>query len=445
VPSGGAVASFVLTDARLLDGTGSRPLEGGELEIKDGKIAYCGVARRAAARPPGLVVVDVAGRTVMPGMIDCHIHMAADGGSSNSPEETTDTHAVLRAAADMRRTLEAGFTTVRDVGGRNYMEMDLKRSIGEGHVVGPRLLLAGKILSVTSTADDMFPGCMDEADSIPALRHGVRKQLKAGADLIKVMTTGFTPGVDPEQPQYTVEELMHVVEVAHTAGYRVAAHGQGIEGIRRSVEAGVDTVEHGCALVDDESVASQMARDGVVLVPTFSLYRPIMSTTMRADVPEYMTRMYQRFIERKADSLRCALQHDVMIAMGTDAGVPGAPHGTNAEELRLLVDAGMDPMAAIVATTSSAARALGIAGCTGSLEVGKDADVIVLDEDPLENVDALTHKASIHLVARQGRPLAGSLLERPKILSDLDEAAAALRDTEPLGSETAACCDHPVH
>lgn len=437
-------ASLVLTDAKVIDGSGAEPIERAELAITHGKIVYCGPARGAAARPEPSVVVDLSGRTVMPGMIDCHIHMAGIGVGEEYAPEKTDTHAVLRAAADMRRTLEAGFTTVRDVGGRNYMEMDLRRAIADGHAVGPRLLLAGKVLSVTSIMANDFIGCMHEADSVPALRHGVRAQLKAGADVIKIVATGVGTGEDPQRPTFTTEELLNVVDVAHSAGYKVAAHAQGIEGVRRAVDAGVDTLEHGCALMDDESVARDMGAKGTFLVPTYSVYKPLMANPALNTGAEYLWKVNRLYIDTKAESIRLAMHYNVPIAMGTDAGSAELPHGINADELRLLVDAGMDPMTAIVSATGNAARALGIDDQTGTLEVGKDADVLVLDADPLENVEVLARQESIYLVARRGRPLAGTLLERPRILSALDEAAIEAPELA-AAVQTGGCsayCDH---
>jgi imidazolonepropionase-like amidohydrolase len=293
-----------------------------------------------------------------------------------------------------RRTLMAGFTTVRDAGGRDHLEFALRRAAQEGLIRTPRLVLAGKIVSMTTAGASSWPGMYRQADGMGEVVKAVREQVAAGADVIKIMATGavLAPGHErPTSAQFTSEELKAAVETAHGMGLRVAAHAHGIEGIARAVEAGVDTIEHGTHLHEDAGVAKEMAARGVFLVPTLKALARI-ADPEGPGVPEDMRAKAQ---DRRSDrdrTFRVALEVGVPIAMGTDAATPFNRHGENAEELDLMVSLGMSPVAAIAAASGVAARALG-RGDIGVLEPGRLADLVVWDDAPHDDVRVLQRAA----------------------------------------------------
>jgi imidazolonepropionase-like amidohydrolase len=369
---------------RLIDGTGSvhRP---GVLAMDGGRIVAAGSELRAT----GGERVELRGASILPGLIDCHVHLS-DAGLPDPSVQDRDPPSLrtLRMVEHARRTLAAGFTTVRDVGGRDHLEFGLRRAMAEGIVTGPRLVLAGKIVSITTAGATSWPGMYRPADGVWDVVRAVREQIAAGADVIKVMATGavLAPGHErPGAAQLTADELRAAVETAHTHGRRVAAHAHGIEGIRRAVEAGVDTIEHGTHLHEDPKVAREMARRGVFLVPTLKALAKI------AEGPGVPADMAAKARDRRGDrdeTFRLALAEGVPIAMGTDAATPFNRHGENAEELAIMVELGMTPAQAIAASTSAAARAIG-RDDIGVLAAGRLADVSVWDGDPLADVRVL--------------------------------------------------------
>jgi imidazolonepropionase-like amidohydrolase len=293
-------------------------------------------------------------------------------------------------AEHARRTLAAGFTTVRDVGGRDHLEFALRRAAKEGLVRTPRLILAGKIVSMTTAGASSWPGMYRQADGVNEVVKAVREQVAAGADVIKVMATGavLAPGHErPTSAQFTREELKAAVDTAHAMGLRIAAHAHGIDGIRRAVDAGVDTIEHGTHLHEDPGVAKEMASRGVFLVPTLKALARI----AEPEGPGVPGDMRAKAQDRRSDrdrTFRIALEVGVPIAMGTDAATPFNRHGENAEELELMVSLGMSPLAAIAAASSIAARAVG-RDDVGALAAGMVADVVVWDGRPHEDIRVL--------------------------------------------------------
>jgi imidazolonepropionase-like amidohydrolase len=314
----------------------------------------------------------------------------SDAGLPDATVQDRDPPALrsLRIAEHARQTLAAGFTTVRDVGGRDHLEFGFRRAVAEGLARAPRLVLAGKVISITTAGASAWQGMYRQADGPHELAKAVREQVAAGADVIKLMATGavLSPGHErPGAAQLTSDELRAAVETAHTLGRRVAAHAHGIEGIRRAVEAGVDTIEHGTHLHEDRAVARAMAQRGVYLVPTLKALAGI------ADGPGVPADIAAKARDRRADrdsTFRMALAEGVPIAMGTDAATPFNRHGENAQELAIMVELGMDAMAAILATTTAAARAIGREDI-GVLAPGKLADLAVWRGDPLGDVRAL--------------------------------------------------------
>ena len=328
---------------------------------------------------------------MLPGLIDLHVHLS-DAGLPDARVQDGDAASLrtLRMADHARRTLAAGVTTVRDVGGRDHLEFGLRRAAAEGLVRTPRLVLAGKIVSMTTPGAASWRGMYREADGPSEVMKAVREQVRAGADVIKVMATGavLSPGHErPGVAQFTIEELRAAIETAHGLGCRVAAHAHGSEGIRRAVEAGVDTIEHGTHLHEDPAIAEVMARRGVFLVPTLKALAKI----AEPEAPGIPEAIVAKARERRADrdaTFRLALDRGAPIAMGTDAATPFNRHGENATELTLMVALGMTPLAAIAAATGSAARALG-RDDVGVLAPGRLADIAIWEGDPDRDVTVL--------------------------------------------------------
>jgi len=384
-------ARAVLITARaLIDGSGAAPLRPGAVLIEGGRVRAVGTRVEA---PVDAERIDVPNATITPGLIDCHVHLS-DAGLADASVQDHDASGlrILRMAEHARRTLMAGFTTVRDAGGRDHLEFALRRAAQEGLIRTPRLLLAGKIVSMTTAGASSWPGMYRQADGVSEVVRAVREQVAAGADVIKIMATGavLAPGHErPTLAQFTRDELKAAVETAHGMGLRVAAHAHGIEGIARAVEAGVDTIEHGTHLHEDPGVAKEMAARGVFLVPTLKALERI---AVGAGVPEDMRAKAQDRRSDRDHTFRVALELGVPIAMGTDAATPFNRHGENAEELELMVLLGMSPVAAIAAASGVAARALG-RDDIGVLEPGRLADLVVWDGAPHDDVRVLQRAA----------------------------------------------------
>jgi imidazolonepropionase-like amidohydrolase len=378
--------AVLVSAGALIDGSSAAVLRPGAVLIEGDRISAVGTQVDA---PADAERIDVPNATITPGLIDCHVHLS-DAGLADASVQDHDPSGlrILRMAKHARRTLVAGFTTVRDAGGRDHLEFALRRAAQEGLIRTPRLVLAGKIVSMTTAGASSWPGMYRQADGVSEVVKAVREQVAAGADVIKIMATGavLAPGHErPTVAQFTREELNAAVETAHAMGLRVAAHAHGIEGIARAVEAGVDTIEHGTHLHEDAGVAKEMAARGVFLVPTLKALERIAEG---AGVPEDMRAKAQ---DRRSDrdrTFRTALEVGVPKAMGTDAATPFNRHGENAEELELMVSLGMTPLAAIAAASGVAARALG-RDDIGVLAPGRLADVVVWDSEPSEDIPAL--------------------------------------------------------
>ena len=378
--------AVLITAGALIDGSGVGPLRPGAVLIEGDRIRAVGANIEA---PTSAERVDIPNATITPGLIDCHVHLSDEGLADASVQDHDPSGLrILRMAEHARRTLAAGFTTVRDAGGRDHLEFALRRAAQEGLIRTPRLVLAGKIVSMTTAGASSWPGMYRQADGVSEVVKAVREQVAAGADVIKIMATGavLSPGHErPTSAQFTRDELRAAVDTAHAMGLRVAAHAHGIEGIARAVEAGVDTIEHGTHLHEDPGVAKEMAARGVFLVPTLKALERIAEG---ACVPENMRAKAQDRRPDRDRTFRVALETGVRIAMGTDAATPFNRHGENAEELALMVSLGMTPIAAIAAASGIAARALG-RDDIGVLASGRLADVVVWDGEPSNDIHTL--------------------------------------------------------
>jgi imidazolonepropionase-like amidohydrolase len=356
-------------------------------------------------------VLDVSGSYLLPGLIDCHVHLTqpTDAGDPAKAAGRSDAAVALYTAAAAERTVRAGITTVRDVGGWNYVEMDVRGAIRAGALRGPRLFLAGKLLSITTSTADYYPGMYDVADGPDAVRAAARRQLARGADLVKVMATGAMLSSESEDSraiQFTLDELRAAVEIAHDNHKHVAAHCHARRGIENAVEAGVDSIEH-CTFADD-TVLLRMAERGTVLVPTICagelLFR---DESVVATMPPHLLERMSAFNDVHAAAVRRAHELGVTIAMGTDAGTPGNHHGMNAHECVFLVEqCGLTPAESIASATVDAARLLRQPDL-GSLHEGALADVIATRGNPLDDITELTRVA---LVVADGEPLRNDLV-----------------------------------
>lgn len=381
--------------ARVIDGVSDGALEDAAVVVEDGRISSVG---SAAEVPTDMEVVELGDITLLPGLIDAHVHLV--WSASADPQAVVESESrvltTLRAAANALRQLEAGVTTVRDVGSTEGLAIDIGRAV-EGEIVsGSRVIAAGRAIAMTG-GHGWFLG--READGPEAVRRAAREEMKAGAGCIKLMASGGVYGhaEEPGSPQLSVEEMRAGVQEAHKAGKKVAAHAYSVEAINNALDAGVDSIEHGSFI--DRETAERMRELGCYLVPTMSVYAAMSEKGPELGAPDYIQRKTAEVLDRSREACRLALEVGVSVVAGTDCGAPGHPHGTLAEELKLIVESGATPMQAIRSGTSRAAELLGLADETGSLEPGKRADLVVLDGDPLEDIGALEQ---VHSVIRAG-------------------------------------------
>lgn len=363
----------------------------GSLAVADGRIA-ASTPRRDP--PAGAEAIELPGHYLLPGLIDCHVHLTSRTDTADPYEAArrTEAEVALDCAAAARRTLFAGVTTVRDLGGWNYAEMAVREAGRKGDLPTPRMFLAGKLLSEPTAAADYYPGMYDLCGDVADVVAGAERQLARGANVIKVMATGAMLSPENEDfraTQFTREQLAAAVGVASKKSAHVAAHAHAKEGIRNAVIAGAASIEHGTFA--DEDVLSLMVEHGTYLVPTLCVAAAMMRETHIRDSMTAHERA--RLVDNDEQHRRAvALAHriGVPIAMGTDAGTPGNHHGDNAQEIvEMVTRAGLSPAAAITASTISPAGLLGQADHLGSLDVGKRADVIAVGRDPLDDITAL--------------------------------------------------------
>lgn len=396
----------VLRHVRLIDGLGS-VLDRATVVIKDDRILSAGPSRSTTV-PRGASELDVRGMTVLPGLIDCHVHLGLGGEPDVVAVVETDAPGMtlLKAARHAKQTIDAGVTTVRDVGYKGHGIFALKQAIAAGLVPGPRTLAAGLAICMTG-GHARFIG--READGPAEIIRAVREQLAAGADLIKIIASGgvLTPGTSPDQAQYSVEEIGAAVQEAQRAGKRVAAHAHGATGMKQAIAAGVRSVEH--ATLMNEEAAAAFVRHEVFIVPTLSALATTAACPLGSGVPESAVQKAKDMSARHEASFKKAHQRGVRIAMGTDAGTPFNYHGENVQELERMVALGMSPMEAILSATASAATLLGLDDRIGTIQPGKLADLIIVEGDPLKRIGLLRDRNRLAGVMLQGRLVSGPL------------------------------------
>jgi imidazolonepropionase-like amidohydrolase len=385
----------------LIDRPGRAPRRNVTIMVRDGLIQS--VQDGFTTAPVGARVIDLRDRTVLPGLIDSHVHLMSDRAGQEGAIAGFTEDVPLRsqeAAWNARKTIEAGFTTVRNLGAGGGIVRGLRDAINRGWVTGPRIVDAGRGISATTGHSDPTLGVREElhdellqdaslCDSAESCRRAVRRQISLGADVIKIATTG---GVNSNiglglGAQMFEDEVRALIETAHLYGKKVAVHAHGADGLNLALRHGADSIEHG-TLMDAESVRL-FRQSRAFYVPTLSTVNGYLER-IRANPNAYPPAVREKIdwrIKVTGLSLRRAHEAGVRIAFGTDAGV--SKHGRNAEEFLLMVQHGMNPMQAIQAATVNAAELLGLADQIGSIEPGKSADLIAVAGDPLSNVAAL--------------------------------------------------------
>lgn len=401
---------LAIRDATLIDGTGADPIRNAAVVVEDGRIRQAGADREIDV-PADAIVIDAGGRSLLPGLIDCHVHVMSHGFNIMRTLSTPPSLTILECIPNLIATLDAGVTTVRDAAGA---PLGVKLAVERGIIPGPRMQISITALSQTGGHGDPFTrSCIclhvdmpdvppSVVDGVEPMRKRVREILRAGADWIKLCTTGgvLSQTDAPSASQFTVEEIEAAVYEARVDGdKKCMAHAQGTQGIKNAILAGVKSIEHGIWL-DDEAIAMMKERD-VYLVPTLVAPVQVIRQADRdpSSMPPWGVEKAKQVVQDHMDSFRRAAAAGVKVAMGTDSGV--GPHGENGEELALMVEGGMSPMESIIASTSRAAELLRMQNEIGTIAAGKQADLILVDGDPLADIRVL--QGGVSLVMKGGQ------------------------------------------
>src|SRR5258705_1262105 len=392
--------TVLIKAGRLVDVRSGRVLTDQAILIEGDRIKQVGPAQSIQV-PAGARVIDLSNATILPGLIDCHTHLTLEPGQTgyesmgiSIPREA------LFGAKTAKLTLEAGFTTVRNVAAHGYTDVALRDAINAGDVPGPRIDAAGPAIGVTGghmdnslLAPEYHHSSESVADGVPAAIAKVREEVKYGADVIKISATGgvLSKGDSPEATQFSDEEIRAIVIEAHRLGRKVAAHAHGAAGIKQAVLAGVDSIEH-ASFIDDDAIRL-MKEKGTYLVPTIYLGDWFMENYQRIGVPEFMVEKAKVVMPAARQNIARAFKAGVKVAFGTDAAV--YPHGLNGREFSVMVKRGLTPMQSIQAATVNAADLLGWSDRVGSIEAGRFADIIAVNGDPIADVTVLEHVAFV--------------------------------------------------
>ena len=394
----------VFSNASIFDGTGA-PFADGEVLVEEGRIVEVGSGL------DGDEQVDLGGRALLPGFGDCHVHVMLDNIDIFGIMQKPFSLKFFEAAHALRKTLEAGITSVRDAGGA---DLGVKTAVEQGVIDGPRMLISLNMISQTGGHGDGWmpsgnvfhllpahPGVPETiVDGVEEMRRKVRELVKMGADVIKVATSGgvLSPRDDPKHAHFTLEELETLVETAAGLGCHVMAHAQAYDGIKNAVRAGIRSIDHGIYL-DDEAIELMQAR-GTFLVPTLVAPTGVLKAAAAgAQIPEASLRKAEEVIEIHRESFTKAVEAGVKVAMGTDSAV--TPHGDNLDELVLMAEYGMEPLQVLRSTTSLAAECMDVDDDRGTIEPGKRADFVVVDGDPLDFAGLRDRVSAVYMDGRR--------------------------------------------
>lgn len=399
---------MIIKNINLIDGTGKDIQRGVDIKVENNVIS------EIATHLNGDNIIEGNGQYLLPGMIDSHVHVMLEMEPLERRLATPFSYNFYKAIDHLKRTVDAGVTTVRDALGA---DLGLKEAVNDGLILGPRLQISVNALTITGghgdsytksgiqlpILQDGYPGLPSGiCDGVNEVRKKAREMLRAGADVLKVHATGgVTSATDhPDYTQFSLEELKVIVEEAQFRNNRkVMAHAQGLQGVKQCIEAGIHSIEHGIYL-DDEAVQLMKEKE-MYLVPTLLAPLSVIEFAEELGMSENSIKKSKQVMQDHIDSFKKAHQAGVKIAMGTDAGV--FKHGTNLRELELMVEHGMTEMEAIVSSTKTAAECLGYDEDLGTIEVGKKADFILLDQNPLEDIKVLRDPNNIKVVSIDGQ------------------------------------------
>jgi imidazolonepropionase-like amidohydrolase len=408
--------SLLLRCPHIVDGVGGALSQHGVL-IEGERIARVApVAEFAGYSGEEIVLEDT---TLLPGLIDCHVHLCF--GAEPNPAEATDKMQAgaiaVRALANAQQSLRGGITSVRDCGGKDYLEFAARDACNRGEFQGPTIRAAGRMICMTGGHGNRFGRVADGIDDVVK---AVREQIHAGSDFVKIMATGgvMTPGVDPEDAHYSAEEMAAGIAEGHRFHKPCASHAQGTEGILNAVRGGIDSIEHGIFI--SEKCIEEMLERRTYLVPTLSALRNILVSSDEP-IPDYVLEKAARVSETHQRSIKLFYEAGGRIAMGTDAGTPFNHHGENAQELRYMVEVGVRPMDAITFSTANAADLLRLEK-TGRVQEGAVADLLAVDGNPLEDIEAIADRARHRLIIKCGTPVHASAGEPAAAVSALAAA-----------------------
>ena len=390
----------------LIDGTGQEPLPAAVVVIAESVIHEVG-RKGQVEIPADCEIIDISGKTIMPGMFDCHCHVSLTTLSIEKRLFTPKTVEIFQTAEIMKRTLHAGFTTIREPGVLN--DVGFRQAVEMGLIEGPRLVLAGGIGQTGGHFDEYYPRDVElpffgvkMCDGVPDVQKAARQVLRQGFDFIKVCATGgvASPADSPEYTEWTMEELKAVVYEASARGKAVMAHAEGTQGIKNAIRAGVWTVEHG-SMLDDEAIQLFLGT-GTYLVPTLLVMEELVERGEEMGLTPVSLAKIEKIRNTHSASFRRAAEAGVKIAVGTDA-VDDKMHGKNARELEYMVHYGFTPMQAIVAATKTSAEACRVDNKVGTLEPGKLADLLIVDGNPLDEITILQDQSRLMLVMKEGQ------------------------------------------
>lgn len=414
-----AATEILLTDCHLIDGVSDEPFERAYVEIRDGKFVASGPMSKAP-RVKGLHEIDCQGRTVMPGLIDCHVHLVYAGSKNMEeairfPVETAVIHAVMHA----RAVLDSGYTAVREVGTIGNTSVAMRDAIRQRKIYGPKIVASGRGIGTTGSGNDLLPPHWESTggrlvvDGVDAIRKAVRRQTREGVDNIKFIASGVEvhPTCFTWMTTISEDELRAGIEEAHRWGRSVAVHAQSYEAVKFALRWGADTIEHGTRL-DEESI-EMFKKSNAFLVPTLCTLYSVLLLGEKLGLSQKQRDEMKVNEPLWTGSIKAAYDAGVQIASGGDLG-NRYPHGDNAKELSYLVQLGMKPMDVLRSATSIAARAIRRGDRFGSIRPGLEADFIVVDGDPLRDMDVLLDPARMNMVFQDGEMVAGSQWKEPR-------------------------------